>query len=594
MPPFNDLSAAFFDEYFRLDPVSATGIGDHRFDDRWPDLTSAGRAARIAFAERWIATLEGHAPGDLTADERADREVLLRTLEAIRFQDTELLDERWDPLTWVYILGAGIFPLLSREFAPLADRLASVAGRLEGLPATVEAARDELVGAGERPVSRFHTEIAIRQLAGIGELVDEALAAADAAPDDTAVRAIEPRLREAAATARAALNAFESHLREVVLPAAEGEGRLGGELFAAKLRHTLRVDLSPADVLARAEHDYAVVRAEMLRLARDLWPTWLPDRPQPTAASAGSQAAADSETVRAVIDAIAMDHPKAGELLDYCRAEVGRIEAFCHDHEVIGLSDEPLEIRWTPVFLRAFGGAMLDPAGPLDRNEKSFFCITPVPEDWSPEQSESYLREQNARALRILTIHEAVPGHYLQGTYANRNPSLPRTVLWSGVFAEGWAVYVTQVMIDLGYGADDPALLLAHWKYYMRAITNAIMDVRIHVSGMTEDDAMALMVVGGFQEDAEARNKWIRARLTSTQLSTYFVGSNLFWEIEIEARRRAAVASGDPRGAAAVPEPRVIGGIGDTPGFRYREHLERVIGHGSPPMPVLRELLFGG
>jgi uncharacterized protein (DUF885 family) len=593
MPAFKDLSAAFFDEYFQLDPVSATGIGDHRFDDRWPDLSSAGRAVRIAFAERWIASLERHAPGDLTADERADREVLLRTLEAIRFQDTELLDERWDPLTWVYILGAGIFPLLSREFAPLATRLASVAGRLEGLPAIVEAAFEELVGAGDRPVSRFHTEIAIKQLVGIGELVDEALAAADAAPDDAAVRAIEPRLREAATTARAALTALESHLRDVVRPASKGEGRLGGELFTAKLRHTLRVDLSPADVLARAEREYEVVRAEMLRLARDLWPTWLPDRPMPTAATAGSQARAETEAVRAVIDAIAADHPKADELLEYCRAEVGRIEAFCREHQVLGLADEPLEIRWTPVFLRAFGGAMLDAPGPLDRNEKSFFCITPVPEEWSSEQSESYLREQNARALRILTIHEAVPGHYLQGTYANRNASLPRTVLWSGVFAEGWAVYVTQVMMDLGYGADDPALLLAHWKYYMRAITNAIMDVRIHVSGMTEDEAMELMVEGGFQEDAEARNKWIRARLTSTQLSTYFVGSSLFWEIEVEARRRAAVASGDQRGAAAVPEPRVIGGIGDTPGFRYREHLEQVIGHGSPPMPVLRELLFG-
>ncbi len=594
MSAFNDLSAVFFDEYFRLDPVSATVIGDHRFDDRWPDLSSAGRAGRVAFAERWIARLEGVAPGELNADERADREVLLRTLEALHFQDTELFDERWDPLTWIYILGAGIFPLLSREFAPLATRLASVAGRLEGLPDVIEAAIDELVGTDDRPVSRFHTEIAIKQLAGIGELVDEAVAAAEASPDDAAVRAIEPRLREAATTARAAMGAFESHLRDVVLPASEGEGRLGGELFTAKLRHTLRVDLSPADVLARAEHEYEVVRGEMIRLARDLWPSRLPGRPMPSATSAGSQAAADSETVRAVIDAIAADHPRADELLDHCRAEVDRIEAFCREHDVIGLADEPLEIRWTPVFLRAFGGAMLDAPGPLDRSEKSFFCITPVPDDWSREQSESYLREQSSRALRILTIHEAVPGHYLQGTYANRNPSLPRTVLWSGVFAEGWAVYVTQVMMDLGYGGDDPALPLAHWKYYLRAITNAIMDVRIHTSGMTEDEAIELMVEGGFQEDSEARNKWIRARLTSTQLSTYFVGSTLFWEIEREARRRAAVASGDPRGAAAVPEPRVVGGIGETPGFRYREHLERVIGHGSPPMPVLRELLFDG
>jgi hypothetical protein len=256
------------------------------------------------------------------------------------------------------------------------------------------------------------------------------------------------------------------------------------------------------------------------------------------------------------------------------------------------MAEEPLDIRWTPVFLRAFGGAMLDSPGPLDRNEKSFFCITPVPADWTAEQTESHLREDNDRMLRVLTIHEAVPGHYLQGVYANRNPSLPRTILWSGVFAEGWAVYVTQVMMDLGYGADDPALLLVHWKFYLRAVTNAMIDVRIHTAGMTEDEALALMVDGGFQEISEARNKWNRARLTSTQLSTYFVGSTLLWEIEHEARRRAAAGSGDPRGAAAVPDPRVVGGFGETPGFVYREHLERVLAHGSPPLPVLRSLLF--
>ncbi len=596
MTAFSDVVATFFDEYFRLDPVTATGVGDHRFDDLWPDVTSAGRTARLAFVDRWIGRLSGAAGDEAarTPDEVADREVLLRTLEALRFGDTELLDERWDPLIWVYFLGAGIFPLLSREFAPLATRLTSVARRLEGVRAVVDAARDELVGTGTRPVSRFHTEIAIHQLDGIADLADEAVTAAEAAPDDVATRTLLPRLRAAAATAKQAMSAFETHLRDVVLPAAEGEGRLGPDLFAAKLRHTLRVDLTPGDVLARAEREYESVRGEMIRLGRELWPTWLPDRPAPSAASAGSPAAADSETVRAVLDAIAAEHPGPGELLERCRAEVVAIEAFCRDNDVIGLTDEPLEIRWTPVFLRAYGGAMLDSPGPLDKTEKSFFCITPVPPEWSAEQVESYLREDNERMLRVLTIHEAIPGHYLQGVYANRNPSLARTILWSGVFAEGWAVYVTQVMMDLGYGADDPALMLVHWKFYLRAVTNAMIDVRIHTAGMTEDEAIALMVDGGFQEESEARNKWTRARLTSTQLSTYFVGSTLFWEIELEARRRAAAAAGDPRGGAAVPEPRVVGGFGDTPGFRYREHLERVIGHGSPPIPVLRELLNGG
>jgi len=148
-------------------------------------------------------------------------------------------------------------------------------------------------------------------------------------------------------------------------------------------------------------------------------------------------------------------------------------------------------------------------------------------------------------------------------------------------------------MLDRGYGEDDPALWLVHWKFYLRAVVNAIIDVRIHTDGMTEAEAVALMVDGGFQEEAEARTKYNRARLTSTQLSTYFAGSMAFWDLEREVRRRTAVASGDPRGGAAVPEPRVVGGFGETPGFRYRDHLEACISHGAPPLPLLRRLLLG-
>ena len=242
--------------------------------------------------------------------------------------------------------------------------------------------------------------------------------------------------------------------------------------------------------------------------------------------------------------------------------------------------------------MRSFGGAMLDGPGPLDRGQKSFFSITPVPEDWTPEQAESYLREDNDRMLRLLTIHEAVPGHYLQHVYGNRCPSLARQVFWSGVFAEGWAVYVTQVMMDVGYAADDPALLLVHWKFYLRAVINALIDIGIHTAGMTEAEALELMIEGGFQEESEARNKWNRARLTSTQLSTYFVGSIEMWDLELDVRRRAAVAAGDPRGSSAVAEPRLVGGFGATPGFDYRTHLEGVISHGSPPMALLRRILL--
>jgi uncharacterized protein (DUF885 family) len=584
MSDFPTRIEAFLDEFFRLHPTFATTIGEHAYDDRWPDLSAAGRAARLAFGERWLAEFE--AMEGLTADELIDRDLLVGELEAARFDDTEVREDAWNPLDWVYLLGDGLFTLSAREFAPLADRLASTAGRLETMPAVLDAARETLVGDAGRPVGRFQTETALKHFGGIEELVAEALASGEAAaPTDDRVAAVMPRLAAAAVTARAGLAGFEAHLRDVVLPKSDGEGRLGTALFAAKMRHTMRSEtLTPERILAEAEREFGAVRAEMVRLARDLWPAWCPGRPLPTDEAA---------LVRGVLDAVAADHPAADELLDFVRAETARIEAFCTERDLLGMADEPLEIQWTPVFLRSFAGAMFISPGPLDKGQKAFFAITPMPDDWTDEQRESNLREDNDRMMRLMAIHEAVPGHYLQGVYANRCPSIVRAIFGSGLFAEGWAVYVTQVMMDVGYGADDPALLLTHWKFYLRSATNAIIDARIHCEGMTEDEAVALMVDGGFQEEAEARAKFDRARLSSTQLSTYFAGSMEMWDIEREVRRRAALDAGDPRGAAAVPEPRVVGGFGETPGFVYRTHLESVLAHGAPPTALLRRILLG-
>jgi uncharacterized protein (DUF885 family) len=371
---------------------------------------------------------------------------------------------------------------------------------------------------------------------------------------------LRARVAAAAEPAIAAVDAYVAWLRDELATTATGDFRLGRDLYERKFRHALKATITPEELEGRAAAAYDEVRGEMLRIARELWPSRIGDEPMPD----------DPDLLtRRVLDAIAVEHPGADELLDFCRAEHGRIEAFIRERDLIGLSDAPLQIIWTPPFLRAFGGAMLIPPGPLDSGLDSFFAITPPPDGWTDEQVESMLREYNARSLRILTIHEAVPGHYLQLDWSNRCPSLPRAVFGSGVFAEGWAVYVTQVMMDVGYGADDPALLLAHWKYYLRAVTNTLMDVRIHTGTMTESEAMVMMVDGGFQETSEASEKWSRARLSSTQLCEYFLGGVEMTELEREARRR----EGD--------------------GFAWRPFLESVVSHGTPPMPIIRDILFG-
>ena len=577
---------AFLAEYFAREPTDATAAGNHAFDGLWPDVSPAAEAGRLAFIDGWRATFASFGDDAIDRDERVDRDVLLGVLASYRFNEVELAEDAWSPMAWVYLIGQGFFSLIAREFAPLAERLGSIASRAEGLPPVLDAAAATLVGHGDRPVDRLHAETAIEQWPGLIGVVDEAIAAGEAVEaDDPAVAAVLPRLRAARSVAADALDGFERRLRDEILPTASGEGRIGPELFAAKMAHTMQDPaMTPERIRERAEREFAAVRTEMIRIAREIAPVWLGDREIPTD---------DADVVRAVLDSIAVDHPKADDLLDFCRAELSRIEAFCREVDLVGLADEPLEIGWTPVFLRASAGAMLSSPGPLERGQKTIFSITPIPDTSTAEEAESSLREDNARMLRLLTIHEAVPGHYLQGAYANRCRSIARAVFMSGVFAEGWAVYVTQVMMDAGYGADDPALMLTHWKYYLRCVVNALIDVGIHTAGMTEDEAVSLMIDGAFQEEAQARAKYNRARLTSTQLSTYFVGSLAFWDLEDEVRRRAAVAAGAQGGRDAVPTPRVVGGYGETPGFVHRAHLEECMNHGSPPMPLLRRLVLG-
>jgi uncharacterized protein (DUF885 family) len=582
--PRTDFDEAFhrlLDDLFAAQPVWATNIGFHAHDDRWPDLTDEGRLARLELVARHRRTIQSLDDDALSAAERIDRGIVLEALEAMEFDDTQLRDAAWDPLSYVQIAGTGFFALLAREFAPWEHRGRAFIGRLDRLPRFLDSAVRNLNGFDGRPVSRLHTDTALAQLSGITDLVDEGLAEADRQAATSHGAHIAEEMRSAAESARAALAEFERRLRDEVLPRAEGEGRLGRELFARKLRHALASDMTPEQLRERAQRDYDVVRAEMLRLAQEAWSQWLPDRKMP---------ASDDEIVRTVLDAVATEHRQPAELLDFSRAEVARIEEFCRDRNVIGLADEPMQITWTPVFMRAYGRAFLSSPGPLDKGLSSYFWITPPDESMGEEAVASYLREDNDRMLRLLAIHEGVPGHYLQGAWANRSPNLARAVFASGMFAEGWAVYVTQVLMDLGYGDHEQALLLSHWKFYLRAITNALMDVAIHCDGMTEQQATELMVGGGFQEQDEARAKWLRARLTSTQLSTYYVGSLEMWDLEVEARRRAAERSGN--GQTVVPGQRVVGGLGETAGFDYRAHLESVISHGTPPIKWVRRALF--
>jgi uncharacterized protein (DUF885 family) len=229
--------------------------------------------------------------------------------------------------------------------------------------------------------------------------------------------------------------------------------------------------------------------------------------------------------------------------------------------------DDPVVVIEMPEFQRGVAVAYCDPPGPLETAPlPTFFAVSPTPADWPAARVESFFREYNAHLVHDLAVHEGIPGHALQLAHARRfqAPTRLRAALWSGPFVEGWAVYAERLMVEQGY--RDDALRMQHLKMQLRMILNAILDARVHAHGMTEEEAMRLLLERGHQEDGEAAGKWRRALLSSTQLSTYFVG---YIEVSDLAADLAAA----------------------HPGLAPRELHGRMLAHGSPPPRHLRSLL---
>ena len=428
MTGFDAAFARFLDDYFQLDPVGATGIGDHRFDGMWPDATEAGRLERLAFADRWQRELDGLR--DLTADEAIDRDLLLGELDALRFAETELREDAWDPLSWVYLLGGGLFDLIARDFAPLANRLASFAGRLEGIPTLLDGAQAALVGVDGRPVSRFHTETAINQLPGVAELIDDALAEADGAADDPAVAAVAPRLRAAADSARTALTALRGP------PARRRPARKRGR--GPSRRGPVRAEDAPHDAVRRSDAGADPGRRGT-RVRRG------PCRDGPAGwrdvDDVVRRSAAPRRRGRARPSGYSTRSPP-----NIRTATTSWTGAGPRRHGSRRTAPRPTwsawpTSRWTSAGRRPFCGPS---AGRCSRRPVRSTRARPrssrsprCPTTGAEEQRESYLREDNDRMLRLLCIHEAIPGHYLQGVYANRCPSLARAIFGSGALRRG-------------------------------------------------------------------------------------------------------------------------------------------------------------
>src|SRR5437867_4031214 len=547
---FQKIAHDYVEQYLRTNPEHATELGDHRFDGRLTDYSSDARAKDLATQKEFRDKLNAIDGSQLTGANNIDFRILMENIDFQIFRAEELKEPDWNPLVYMQSLANSLYLLVARDFAPAEKRVPNLRQRMQKIPGVIAQAKANL----QHP-PRVHTETAIEQTQGAISLVRDGLAPLlDHAPQ------MKNELAPLQEKTAAALADYKKWLQNDLLPRSDGNFRLGAEKFRKKLRFALASDMPMEEIMKRAQTDLQQTQTAIYETALPLYKKYLPNADAATLAD-------KHKVTAAVLDKLAEQHPDDATVVGYAQKVLAEATAFVKQHNLVTVPTVPLDVIAMPEFKRGVAIAYCDSPGPLDKNGKTFFAVAPTPKDWSKERKESFFREYNNYMIRDLTVHEAMPGHYLQLAHANEfhAPTLVRAIFRSGTFIEGWAVYCEQMMAEQAYGG--PEVKMQQLKMRLRAIANAILDQSIHAGNMTEQQAMDLMTKATFQEQGEATLKWKRARLTSAQLSTYFVGVSEHLDLRAAAQKK----------------------FGKD--FDLKKYNDQVISYGSPPVKYVRELM---
>jgi len=542
----------YIEHYLQANPEEATELGDHRFDGQLTDYSPEARAKDLATQKEFRDKLNSIDGSQLTGANNIDFRILKENIDYQIFQAEELRVPEWNPLVYMQSLANSLYLLVARDFASPEKRIPNLRQRMEKIPRVIAQAKANL----QHP-PRVHTETAIEQAQGAISLVHEGLAPLlDQSP--RMKKDLTPLQEKTAA----ALEDYKKWLQNDLLPRSDGDFRLGAEKYRKKLRFALASDLSMEEIMKRATADLQQTQTAIYETALPLYRKYFPSA-DPAAAGLADK----HKVTAAVLDKLAEQHPDDATVVDYAKKIVTEATDFVKQHDLVTVPNVPLDVIAMPEFKRGVAIAYCDAPGPLDKTGRTFFAVAPTPKDWSKERRESFFREYNNYMIRDLTVHEAMPGHFLQLARANefRAPTLVRAIFQSGAFVEGWAVYCEQVMAEQGYGG--PEVKMQQLKMRLRAICNAVLDQSIHAGNMNEKEAMDLMMKEGYQQEGEAVAKWKRARLTSAQLSTYFVGATEHLDLRAAEQRK----------------------LGKD--FNLKKYNDQVVSYGSPPVKYVRELM---
>ena len=550
---FEALSKRYIDAIAEFSPSYGTQLGDHRFDDKLADVSAAGRAKQMAFERGMLAELGKVDRKAMTRDNQVDAALLDNQLRFDIWDNDVLKSWSWNAQNYNDAAAGALYTLAARDFASWPQRLKAATARMEALPALILEGRKQLDPA---KVPLVYAQTVSRQNGGVVEVAEGMLAphANELAPGERA------RFNAALANLKAAVADQQIWIDKTLVPAAQGDFRLGAKLYDQKMKFALMSTMSRQDLKAKATTAAADTRAQMYAIAR----TVLKDQNLPASPTPEQQ----QKAIEAALDLTYAKRPERSGVMDAAKATLASATDFVRSKNLVTMPTAPVKIIEMPKYQQGNSVAYCDSPGPLDKGQDTFFAISPIPADWTDAQATSFLREYNSYMIHDLSIHEAMPGHWLQIDHSNQDKSTLRAVLSSGPFVEGWAVYAEGMMADQDYLGGDPLFKLTVLKMRLRSITNTLLDIGIQTEGMTRDQAMDLMMKGAFQQEREAAGKWIRASLSSTQLLSYFTGYSEHMAMREEAKKRWGAR------------------------FDLKAYNDAVLAHGSPPARFVRELVF--
>jgi uncharacterized protein (DUF885 family) len=542
-PPGNQFEQLVDDFVFgtlALSPASATGVGYHIhhgtvLDDLLDDFSPAGIAASRSLLHDIEARIAKLDTASLDAEQRADVDIMHDALGATRLELDEIQSYRHNPTSYVELLGNALYSPYVLHYAEPTERYRHIINRLHRVPELIRQAEANLQDSPE-----VWNRVAREENAGNVALIDTTLRTDCPAGE-------RMRYDQAAASAIAALNGF-NHWLEDNLAEKVSDWRLGKERYAKKFRLVLATGKTPETLLAEAEADLGKTRAEIARLAAP-------------------------KTVEQALADVARQHASVATYIPSAKEALAAATAFVKAKDLVALPPNAnLEVIETPTFMRGiYGVGGFNPAPALEPKLGAFFWVTPIPGTWPQSRVDSKLREYNDSGMQHLTVHEAMPGHYVQGEYANelQPPSrrLLRNIFGNGPYVEGWAVYSQQLMAEQGYLGETPGYRLTLQKQLLRVLANTILDIRLQTLGMTDQEALDLMTKSTYQETEEATAKLQRAKLSSCQLPTYYAGYKGWLAVREHYQSK--------RGSA----------------FSLKEFHESALKQGAVPLPVLDRLL---